>query len=370
MAIETTTPRSRRALLAAGLGAIGATVASALGRPAGVRAADGEPVLLGTANTASAPTTITSLETTFAVVSTAGEGIVADAVSTALRANSQSPTRGTIEARSLVRTAVYAIGGDEGLITPPAKTGVFGYANQDANAIGVQGKSVFGTGVLGISESGRAVRGVSVTGTAVQGLSTTGTGVSSSSGSGKAHYASNGSATNPAILAQNTAGSSAIEGYSGGGAPPPAEAKTGIHGVANQDTTSNGVLGRSTHGTGLWGDTTDGVGVVGTGSVDASIGVVGSGGLGVYAAGGIGLVVDGPSIFSTSGKQTIASGSLTTVSVPGGLGSDSIALAVLQTNKAGVWVRAVTQNVAGGTITIYLNTSVSSSTTIGWFVIN
>lgn len=61
MAIDTITPRSRRALLGAGLGAIAASVANAVGRPAVSRAADDDPVLLGNHNSA---TETTEIETT------------------------------------------------------------------------------------------------------------------------------------------------------------------------------------------------------------------------------------------------------------------------------------------------------------------
>ena len=53
MTVEITTPRSRRAILAAALGAGAATVATALGRPLAVRATEGEPVHVGNTYSAS-----------------------------------------------------------------------------------------------------------------------------------------------------------------------------------------------------------------------------------------------------------------------------------------------------------------------------
>ena len=47
MAVDVSTPRTRRALLGAGLGAIVAAVAGAVGRPAPTRAAAGDAVILG-----------------------------------------------------------------------------------------------------------------------------------------------------------------------------------------------------------------------------------------------------------------------------------------------------------------------------------
>lgn len=244
---------------------------------------------------------------------------------------------------------------------PTAKIGVYGYANQDANARAVYGKSLVGTGVWGNSDTGRGLFG----------RSTAGTGVSAQSDTGRAVYGTTAAVDKTALLGQNTnGGSSGVQGFSGSGVPPTPDAQTGVQGNSNLSTAANGVLGRSTIGTGVWGDTTDGLGVAGTGSGANSIGVYGSGAAGVYATGGVALACDGPALFSASGKKTITSGSSTTVTVPGGIAAASIGLAVLQTNRSGVWVRAVTSNAANGTITIYLNTSVSASTTIGWFVIN
>src|SRR5512146_532720 len=64
VAIDAVAPRSRRAILAAGVGGAIATVASALGRPAPARAANGDPMLLGVSSNAA--TSVTSLLTTSA----------------------------------------------------------------------------------------------------------------------------------------------------------------------------------------------------------------------------------------------------------------------------------------------------------------
>jgi hypothetical protein len=51
----------------------------------------------------------------------------------------------------------------------PAKTGVFGYAAQDADARGVHGQSASGRGVYGQATTGHGVRGYATTGSAVYG---------------------------------------------------------------------------------------------------------------------------------------------------------------------------------------------------------
>ncbi len=56
MSIDTASPRTRRALLAAALGAGAATVASALGRPLPARATDGDVIHVGDDLTATTTT--------------------------------------------------------------------------------------------------------------------------------------------------------------------------------------------------------------------------------------------------------------------------------------------------------------------------
>ena len=58
---------------------------------------------------------------------------------------------------------------------PPAKTGVYGYAAQDANASGVMGSTTLGRGVLGLATTGNGVFGLANTGIGARGWSTTGT---------------------------------------------------------------------------------------------------------------------------------------------------------------------------------------------------
>jgi hypothetical protein len=446
MAIDTRVPRSRRALLAAGLGGLGASLLHALGRPAPAAAANGDPILAGELNTETLETALqqtnasaNGLGVAIAVnggTGTALSGIASNGIGVRAQNTSSSPTvsavnsgamnagpalfasagtSGTVASpaigaaihavqtdavpgRSAVRAessgasnaAVLAYGGNgagvvaEGAtlgvratngangtailgvsggdtVTPAAKIGIYGYANQDANARAVYGKSLVGTGVWGNSDTGRGLYG----------RSTAGTGVSAQSDTGRAVYGTTAALDKTALLGQNTSGGSpGVQGFSGGGNPPTPDAQTGVQGNSNLSTIANGVLGRSSVGTGVWGDTTDGLGVAGSGSGANSVGVLGVGSVGVWASGAWGIVVDGPSFFTTSGKVTITSGSSTTVTVPGGIAAESIGLAVLQTNRAGVWVRAVTTNVAAGTMTIYLNVAVSSSTTIGWFLVN
>jgi hypothetical protein len=76
MAVDTTVPRSRRALLAAALGAAAATAAHALGRPAQVRANDPNDVLLGGNNVTGATTSFNNMFTDLDMITinTIGQG--------------------------------------------------------------------------------------------------------------------------------------------------------------------------------------------------------------------------------------------------------------------------------------------------------
>jgi hypothetical protein len=58
--------------------------------------------------------------------------------------------------------------------TPPAKTGVYGYAAQDANANGVKGQTTLGRGVLGLATTGLAIYGSATSGNGVRGYAATG----------------------------------------------------------------------------------------------------------------------------------------------------------------------------------------------------
>ena len=195
-----------------------------------------------------------------------------------------------------------------------------------------------------------------------------------------------------------------------------------VLGVANQATSGpTGIL--SSGGTGLYGESTaaSGTGLVGRGSGTGSAGVIGVGlaqgvygynlettgigvkgevdgvGSGVYGlanANGVGVFGDAPvngigviaqgnggsaldvrgkAKFSRSGTATIV-GTLAlpkaSIVVPGvALSTNSLILVTAQKNVAGVWVRAAVPNVAGSSITIYLNKAVTTSMPVAWMVI-
>jgi hypothetical protein len=145
---------------------------------------------------------------------------------------------------------------------------------------------------------------------------------------------------------------------------------TGVYGYSPADDTN-------ALGTGVWGESPD-------------YGVYGSGGVGVYGFGGIGVIgesastslpgilafgatasspaleVQGKVKFNRAGRKTIGAGKSSLVVTMAGVTTTSKILAVLNSNRSGRYVRAV---VAGsGKFTIYLNSSVSSSTYVAYFV--
>lgn len=211
-AIRTTSPRSQRALLGAAVGAAVATVASALGRPVPVRAGDDGDVILGAANSTTTTTSITAnADTVFATVSSSGTGTAASGVAsggTAINGTSWVGTSvsrqseagvgvhgvglhsldlvriGTgiygestygdgVVGRSSIYTGVHGHAGSAPAAAAPPKTGVYGYAAQDADARGVLGKTTAGQGVRGEATSGTSVQGFSATGTGVYANATT-----------------------------------------------------------------------------------------------------------------------------------------------------------------------------------------------------
>jgi hypothetical protein len=177
-------------------------------------------------------------------------------------------------------------------------------------------------------------------------------------------------------LAGSSSGSAGVAGFSiseEGAASAVETSYTGVYGwsPAPPDDTSVGV--------GVWGDSDD-WGVYGQGTVGVygygHVGVIGeadsSTSPGVIAYGMTtstpALQVVGKVKFNRSGRKSIAAGKSSVVVTLAGTTSTSKIFAVLASNRSGRYVRAVVP--AAGKFTIYLNTTVSSSSTISWFVLD
>jgi hypothetical protein len=161
---------SRRGLVVAGAAGVGASIASSLVRALPVAAVTGGNVILGQGNEADARTRIfnTSVNgSAFAGFasglgagvfgqSPAGAGLGAfSATGYGVFSTSDSTSKPAVVGQSSGNnTALLGYSGTAALPASPAKTGVFGYAGQDAGAVGVRGTSPAGRG--GIFKGGAA----------------------------------------------------------------------------------------------------------------------------------------------------------------------------------------------------------------------
>ena len=322
--------QTRRSLLTAAIGAVGGLVAGGLARPGSVSAANGDPVLAGGTNAATAATKLTN---------SAGTG--------GLNILSQGAGTGVL-GRSSTSVGVAGAVGAAGV--SPSPVGVFGEAG-GAN-LGILGVAVNGDAVSGRSATSAGVRGGSA------GVGTTGhnTGVMGTSG-----------------VTTNAAANTD---------------KTGVYGFSDTDANSVGVWGDSTSGIGVIGSGDWGVYALGSAvGVIADVDVTATAvyafvgptaapaapvGVAVQATAAstsqVALSVSGRAKFSRSGRVSVAAGAATKAVTMTGVTTSSYVIATLQTSRAGVYVAAVVP--AAGKFTIYLNKAVTATTVVGYLVIN
>jgi hypothetical protein len=196
-----------------------------------------------------------------------------------------------------------------------------------------------GTGVDGTTSTGMAVRGVSaVTSDPLVNVKNAGV---------------VGIAGDPADIAANIA-------------------LSGVYGYSDPSSVEGFVA------SGVWGDSAD-IGVIGSGSVgtygEGFVGAVGyseaAGGAGVEAIGGtssaVALHVVGRAEFTRSGRTSVGAGKAKKEVTLAGCTTSTLIIATMAANRSGRWVRAVVP--ASGKFTIYLNSSVSSSTQVAWIAL-
>jgi hypothetical protein len=208
-------------------------------------------------------------------------------------------------------------------------------------------------------------------------------------------FATSNAGVAPALLVSNAAGVATTAGETDPTDPGGITAASGIFAYAVDatdarpywETTYTGVYAwaptfpnQNGFSQGIWGDSID-VGVLGIGGA----GVRGEGFFGMVAAGGFGgtglrtwggdgtgpdiaLDVRGKALFSRSGRSTLAAGQSAKKVNLTGVTWSSLVFAVLRSNRSGRYVRAVVPTT--GSFTIYLNTAVTSSTYVVWFVLN
>ena len=132
--------------------------------------------------------------------------------------------------------------------------------------------------------------------------------------------------------------------------------------------------------TGVWGDSPD-IGVYGSGGAGVQgFGAVGVDGWANNGAGSIavrataptvgqyGLKVTGKVSFNRAGRASIGAGKSTLTVSMSGVTASSRVFAMLASNRSGRYVRAVVP--ASGKFTIYLNTTVTSSTAVAYLVLD
>jgi hypothetical protein len=221
--------------------------------------------------------------------------------------------------------------------TDNATTAPTGVSNSTADSQALFGHTTgAGNGVEGTSVIGHGVRGISsdtsdpVTNTSIAGV----VGVAGSVGSIPANLSPVG-----------------VFGYSDPG-PVDGPAGVGVWGVSDD--------------LGVAGD--GGVGVYGQGFYGALGYSEATSGIAVYAAAGDPTVralrVEGRAEFTRSGRTSISAGHSTRAVTLAGCTSSTLVFAVLSSNRSGRFVRAVVP--ASGKFTIYLNTTVGSSTNVTW----
>ena len=146
---------------------------------------------------------------------------------------------------------------------------------------------------------------------------------------------------------------------------------SGVAGVLGSATSASGVHGVAANVSGI---ALGPAGVVGESSTAMGIAGASASGTGVYAAStsGDALAVNGKTTFTRSGSVSITGAAKSAVvTVVGNVTATSLVLAILQTNKAGVWVANAVPNVPAGKITITLNVAPGAGHTVkvAWFVI-
>jgi hypothetical protein len=202
------------------------------------------------------------------------------------------------------------------------------------------------------------------------------------------HVGDDLTATSVTKITNTTNAENVLEAESGEGVGVRGISDVGT-GVSGSSDFGVGVRGNSIWGSGVFGQSNETAGVAGAGY---TTGVSGSGGdrgvegfslsgvgvfghadagTGVHAqAAGTALRVVGKATFSRSGRLTLTAGQSSIAKTGLPLSRYSLVLAVLQTNRAGIYVRAVVPSPSTNSFRVYLNAAVPGTTNVAWFVLN
>lgn len=325
MAVDTSTVRSRRAVLGASAAAAAGAVAASLGAALPVAAANGATVTVGGSFDGTSPTTITNAN---------GDAIVGVNEHTAAAGVYGHATSGT--------GTTYGVFGRS---DSAGGYGVGGYAPTSApGAAGVRGTSVGGAGVSGTSTTGVGVVGSSSGGAGVQGYSAISYGVAGTSDDASGVYGQSSGPAQAGVFGMATGVGIGVEGVATDSIFRPSPTRTGVFGYSDTDVTAVGVRGQSPNGTGVLAITDSGTA----------------------------LEVTGRTRFSRSGKATVPKNqNYVDITVSGGFGTHSVVHATIQTYRSGVAVAAVRKDYpSAGKARIYLTkvASTTGNTYVGWLV--
>ena len=180
MSIETSAPRSRRAVLAAALGGVGAVIASRLATPGAVSAAPGDPITVDNSFTGAGTTALASsgANAAFAVTGV-GQGVTGqtpDGIGLWGASTDTVPVADFTVAGH--RTGIVGVTGTgTGIANNTGEVGIYGFSDLSGNSTGVWGDTgsgygVLGTGYVGVYGNGAigVVGDVNLTGTGVYGF--------------------------------------------------------------------------------------------------------------------------------------------------------------------------------------------------------
>lgn len=368
--VDQSVPRSRRALLAGGLGGLAALALEALGRPARTNAADGQTVVVGGEYDSSSPTKITN--------GSAGDPGIAiwGASNQSVGVYGSSSGGAGVVGETSSGNGVHGFGTSAGVRGEGSAYGVYG-----TGSVGVAGFSPTAIGIQAVGQTGLQAQGTDIA-ILVAGVPNTGV---HAAGQDRAIYGK--STFGHGIVGETTVGSkqavlglssgttqgTAIYGYSGTGTEPTAPTRTGVYGYAAQGGDSRGVFGRTTGGQGVRGQATSGYGVRGVADKGSGVGGYATTGIGVHAEAttGYALRTSGRVAFDKSGgTATISAGTNSVLVTPGvDLTSTSTVLATLQGSAGGTTtVHRVGINTTTNQFRIYLTANATSTVKVGWFV--
>ena len=357
IAIDPAAHRSRRAVLAAGVGAVAATIATAVGRPEIARAGSDGDVVLGAYN---ATTTTTEVENTYS----GRDALSGVALGTGRGVYGYSQSGHAVEGEANTGIGVFGTSssGDGVHGESGSQDGVHGVS---LNRYGVYGTSTSQAGVYGDSGNHPGVVGHSDNSIGVSGSSPNGTGVYGSSGIGVGVSAYSNAANRAAGQGWSAGASTGLFGFSGDTLPA-APANTGVFGEAEQDATARGVWGKSTVGRGVYGEATTGQGVRGYATTGVALYAATSGLHNGYALRTVGRVRFDNSI----GLASIAAGTKSITVTPGiDLTPTSAVVATLQGDPGGTTtVQRVAIDTTTDKFTIYLTANATASVKVAWHV--